>query len=291
MEIDSLTVRLHHSGEFMKTKYCDGSCETYHIDRDLFSYSVLMEFVKDLKFDEIGGLYIKNRGWTLVTDDQSVTHYTAGRSEADFYIDCNVDKGVPPMKQMQPHVIVRPRSSPFKFKEKNADKRTFVTLKNLNAERTRKLKDMTEVKERLMHTKKKLMFNNDDEGHVTEEPTSKVAMKHVDARGPVARQIGFQESGGSKETVNAYEQRRNEIVASNKAKMRELGLGQSKSDGRKENREKTPRINEDASESDYVPDNDEHAQLEQSDDDLDNIVTSKVHFTTHKRKSMSLACS
>ncbi|WOG92317.1 hypothetical protein DCAR_0311580 [Daucus carota subsp. sativus] len=135
---------------------------------------------------------------------------------------------------------------------------------------------MTEVKERLMHTKKKLMFNNDDEGHVTEEPTSKVAMKHVDARGPVARQIGFQESGGSKETVNAYEQRRNEIVASNKAKMRELGLGQSKSDGRKENREKTPRINEDASESDYVPDNDEHAQLEQSDDDLDNIVTSKV---------------
>ena len=52
MEIDSLTVRLHHSGEFMKTKYCDGSCETYHIARDLLSYSVLMEFVKDLKFDE-----------------------------------------------------------------------------------------------------------------------------------------------------------------------------------------------------------------------------------------------
>ncbi|KAL8133946.1 hypothetical protein AgCh_009131 [Apium graveolens] len=95
------------------------------------------------------GEFMKTRGWTLVIDDQGVTETTRDKSDVSFYIDNIVDKSIPPMKQMQPFMIVRPRSSPFKMVEKNVDKRTFVTLKDINYD-----------KERRKSTRKKLKFNN-----------------------------------------------------------------------------------------------------------------------------------
>ncbi|KAL8156035.1 hypothetical protein AgCh_001201 [Apium graveolens] len=90
---------------------------------------------QELNFKEIGGLYVNRRGWTLVTDDQGVTEATHDKSDVSFYIDNTVDKSLPPMKQMQPFVIVRPRSSPFKVVEKNVDKRTIMTFKDINNEK------------------------------------------------------------------------------------------------------------------------------------------------------------
>ncbi|KAL8098385.1 hypothetical protein AgCh_031223 [Apium graveolens] len=84
---------------------------------------------------EIGGLYVNRRGWTIVTDDQGVTEVTRDKSDVSFYIDNTVEKSIPPMNQMHPFVIIRPRSSPFKVVEKNVDKRTFVTLKDINNEK------------------------------------------------------------------------------------------------------------------------------------------------------------
>ena len=265
----------------MKTRYIGDKCETYDVERDYFSYSVLMEFVKELKYDEIGGVYIKQRGWKLVTDDRGVNDATNERAEVDFYIDNNVDPDVPPMKQMQPHVIVRPKSSPFKVKEKNAEKRTFVTLQNINAEKTRRMKDMNVEKERRLITKKKLEFNHEDANHVTGEPSPKLAVNDVDEPGTNAGQSDLVESGGNKEMVNPvegqgcneYEMQRNKNIAKNQEKFAALGIPiLTKSVSEKGKRElKQP--NEAAGESDYLPSNEDGGESE--NDEVD-IATSKV---------------
>ncbi|XP_074374082.1 uncharacterized protein LOC141714462 [Apium graveolens] len=54
------TIHLHHTGDFKRTKYTGGSHVTYDTDADKFSYFVLIDWVKeDLKYDEIGGVYVK----------------------------------------------------------------------------------------------------------------------------------------------------------------------------------------------------------------------------------------
>ncbi|KAK1368075.1 hypothetical protein POM88_034167 [Heracleum sosnowskyi] len=86
------------------------------------------------------------------------------------------------MTQMQPHVFIRARPSPLISKGKKAEKRTFVTLQNINAEKTKKLKemninaektkklkDMNDDKERRNNTRKKLQFINVDDGTPGEE--------------------------------------------------------------------------------------------------------------------------
>lgn len=50
--------------------------------------------------------------------------------------------------------------------------------------------------------------------------------------------------------------RSNKNVTENKEKMRALGLGQRQFDGQKEKKENKVRLNEDASESDYLSSND-----------------------------------
>lgn len=62
------------------------------MDCDLLSYSEMMEYIKELKYNEIGGMYIKRRGWTLVIDNRGVTVTTNGKSDADFYIDYYIEK-------------------------------------------------------------------------------------------------------------------------------------------------------------------------------------------------------
>ena len=74
MESKNLLIRLHHKGEFLKNKYSGGSHEMFIEDADLFSYPVLMEFVKQMEYREIGGVYVskgKNGGWKLVSDDKA----------------------------------------------------------------------------------------------------------------------------------------------------------------------------------------------------------------------------
>lgn len=52
-------IRFHHQGEFQSTQYA-GGIETviWGVDIERFSYTVLMEHVKDdLEYSEIGGIY------------------------------------------------------------------------------------------------------------------------------------------------------------------------------------------------------------------------------------------
>ena len=89
-----------------------------------------MECVKDMKYTEIAEVFVKgkNGGWKLVTDDASLMECIKeiSNGELDLFIDSNVDKRIAPMKQMQPHVIVRPRKNPEKWK--------YMTIKDINLE-------------------------------------------------------------------------------------------------------------------------------------------------------------
>lgn len=299
MENESLIIRLHHKGDFLKSKYSGGLHETFRLDPDLFSYSVLMEFVKELKYDEIGGIYVtkeNNNGWKLLMDDRGVGEYIKGKSVLDFYIDCNVDERIPPMKQMQPHVIVRPRPGPLKVIEKNTEKRTFVTLKNITDER-----------ERRISTRKKLQFKNLDVSPTKEGKTSVVAMEEEETKllsfGEYIKR--FEESDHeSRETekdgedlvkefcegqgCNDYEMGRNKRVAENKAKVAELGLIRMTVNLTQnvKGKEKVTNNDNGQSESDYVPNND----VERQSDDDDDIVNSKVHFKLYLSIKSGLDC-
>lgn len=69
-----------------------------------------MEWLKDdLKYTEIGGVYVNKRrncGWKLVTDDAGVNECTekSKNSLVEFFIDCDGDKEIASVKQMQPHL-------------------------------------------------------------------------------------------------------------------------------------------------------------------------------------------
>lgn len=113
-------LRFFHKGHFSKTEYIGGLCNQIpeYVDADRFSYTVVMEYVKDdLKYTEIGGVYVKNvlTGWKLIDNDrdlQEFVNHVEGES-LDFYVDHIIDKKVEPKAQMQPHVIVRPRTQYF----------------------------------------------------------------------------------------------------------------------------------------------------------------------------------
>ncbi|KAL8107413.1 hypothetical protein AgCh_023983 [Apium graveolens] len=250
-------------GEFMKTRYSGGKVEIFYVDRDRLSYCEMMDYVKELNYKEIGGLYVNRRGWTLVTDDQGVNEATRDKSDVSFYIDNIVDKSIPPMK-------------------------TFVTLKDINNE-----------KERRKSTRKKLKFNTyhdvsskyqpsptgavEPSPKAAVEPSPKVAVqpspkcavekspeiivKDIDGSGTGAGQITFLESGGSREMLkevegdgcNDYEKRRNKNVAKNKAKLQALGLCRTKPASETKKR-KAKQPNEDGAESDYISDNDQERQ-------------------------------
>ena len=111
-------LQFYHNGEFTKTKYVGGTCTDIAelVDADKFSYTVLMEYVKDdLECTEIGGIYVKKMplGWKLIANDTDLSNYIqeVKRVNLDFYVDNVVDKSINPSSQMQPHVIVRPRTS------------------------------------------------------------------------------------------------------------------------------------------------------------------------------------
>ncbi|KAL6548049.1 hypothetical protein OROHE_009754 [Orobanche hederae] len=70
----------------------------------------------------------------------------------------NADKGLEPMKQMQPHVMVRPNKNPIKTRLKNPNKRKFVTIKDINHEK----------EQMLMTARKKLEYKNTIAGPIKE---------------------------------------------------------------------------------------------------------------------------
>lgn len=114
-------LRFYHKGEFQKNKYSRGSCFTIAeaVDPDKFSYTVIMEYVKDdLGYNEIGGVYVKKQGggWKLIDTDADAIRLGQGMSNGsylDLYVDTVIDKSIEPLRQTQPHVIVRPRTSFF----------------------------------------------------------------------------------------------------------------------------------------------------------------------------------
>ncbi|KAL6574731.1 hypothetical protein OROMI_012016 [Orobanche minor] len=271
MEVENLVIRLHHSGQFLTNKYSGGDYDLFNEDPDTFSYSVLMEFVKQMKMDEIGGVYVpkgKKGGWKLVYDDRILSEYIQGKSEVDFYIDSIVDKTIPVLKQMQPWVIVRPRPSPL-AKENKAEKRTFVTLKNINAE-----------KERRMNTRKKLTFQEADDSLAPKDGLLGLEdfMKTYEIRGGITEiEAGMDlVKNVEGQGCNDYEMRRNKNVAENKAKMKELGLDTNRSAMSCQKDKGKGKVSRDSeSESEYVPDNNDEPER-QSDEDDDNVTSKRT---------------
>ncbi|KAL6536633.1 hypothetical protein OROMI_026214 [Orobanche minor] len=270
MEVENLVIRLHHSGQFLTNKYSGGDYDLFNEDPDTFSYSVLMEFVKQMKMDEIGGVYVpkgKKGGWKLVYDDRSLSEYIQGKSEVDFYIDSIVDKTIPVLKQMQPWVIVRPRPSPL-AKENKAEKRTFVTLKNINAE-----------KERRMNTRKKLTFQEADDSLAPKDGLLGLEdfMKTYEIRGGITEiEAGMDlVKNVEGQGCNDYEMRRNKNVAENKAKMKELGLDTNRSAMSCQKDKGKGKVSRDSeSESEYVPDNNDEPERQSDEDDDNRIIES-----------------
>lgn len=115
-------LRFFHKGHFSKSQYIGGLCTEIpeYVDSDRFSYTVVMEYVKDeLKYKEIGGVYVKQpsepSGWKLIDCDRDLQDFskTVTGERLDFYVDHIIDKNYLPKPQMQPHVIVRPRTGYF----------------------------------------------------------------------------------------------------------------------------------------------------------------------------------
>ena len=111
-----VTIRLNYDGIFKKDSYAGGkSFAVSKVDTEEFSYSVLMEFVKDyLHLTEIGGICMgDDSGWKLLTNDKELLKLVddgcENKGEIVLYVDMVVEREIEPSVQMQPWVIVRPR--------------------------------------------------------------------------------------------------------------------------------------------------------------------------------------
>ncbi|KAL1831037.1 hypothetical protein ACET3Z_000688 [Daucus carota] len=109
-----INIRFNHAGEFKSKNYVGGMCMVVtRVEVDTFSYTVLMEFVRDyLHYTEIGGVYSKmtKGGWQLISNDKDLMDIVAGckhGEEIDLYVDNTVDKDIEPLNQMQPHVTLQ----------------------------------------------------------------------------------------------------------------------------------------------------------------------------------------
>ncbi|KAL8125423.1 hypothetical protein AgCh_012929 [Apium graveolens] len=125
-------LRFHHQGEFQGTHYIHGEeTNIWVVDTEKFSYTVLMEHVKDdLEYSEIGGIYVGPEGdWKLLTSDVELNRLadqTHSGDHIDFYIDNVIDMTVKPMPKMQPHVVMRPRPNLFTCKKKTNKKKLLM---------------------------------------------------------------------------------------------------------------------------------------------------------------------
>ncbi|KAL8116579.1 hypothetical protein AgCh_022926 [Apium graveolens] len=96
--------------------------------------------MEDCKYTEIGGLYVKKAGgdWKMISNDAEANELVkrlADGAYLDLYIDTVVDKAIESIKQMQPYVIIRPRTS-----QELQLKRKFVTIQGIQQEHAEKKK-------------------------------------------------------------------------------------------------------------------------------------------------------
>ncbi|KAK1356971.1 hypothetical protein POM88_050227 [Heracleum sosnowskyi] len=165
---------------------------------------------------------------------------------------------------MQPHVIVRPRSSLFKTKDKNAEKRKYVTLKNINDE-----------KKHRMSSRKKLQFGNTTASPTKEGTTLAAAMEEEETDDSGKKHCEIEDEQSRKATgegqgCNEYEMNRNKRVAENKKKVAQLGLKKMATDLCQNNKGKAKQTH-DQSESAYSPDN----EVEPGSDKDETVISKK----------------
>ncbi|KAK1387063.1 hypothetical protein POM88_015241 [Heracleum sosnowskyi] len=221
---------------------------------------------------------------------------------------------------MQPHVVIRARPSPLISKGKKAEKRTFVTLQNINAEKTKKLKDMNinaektkklkdmninaektkklkdmnDEKEMINNTRKKLQFSNVDDGTPGEELIGlSEYLKRFESPRPETKTSGGETktAAGEKSGKNAegqgcndYEIKRNDNIAKNKAKLKELGLVRDEAAKSCQNDKGKYKVtNDNASESEYFPNNDDGEAERQSDHGDDNVTSKRTKKVKRQR--------
>ncbi|KAL8114324.1 hypothetical protein AgCh_021248 [Apium graveolens] len=152
MDDTTVNVRLHYEGKFKKTSYVGGKhFIVMGLDIESFSYSVLMELVKDnLHFTEIGGIYAnrgRKGGWQLLSNNKQVMALVEDCSPGylvNFYIDNIVDKQIEPAPQMQPHVITRPRENFIQASPEKPLRRKFVTTHQLQQQKKKMDKKLPE---------------------------------------------------------------------------------------------------------------------------------------------------
>ncbi|KAL1831023.1 hypothetical protein ACET3Z_000674 [Daucus carota] len=104
-----VTIRLNYDGIFKKDSYAGGkSFAVSKVDTEEFSYSVLMEFIKDyLHLTEIGGICMgDDSGWKLLTNDKELLKLVddgcENKGEIVLYVDMVVEREIEPSVQMQP---------------------------------------------------------------------------------------------------------------------------------------------------------------------------------------------
>ncbi|XP_063942346.1 uncharacterized protein LOC135150128 [Daucus carota subsp. sativus] len=290
MACNGMSFRLHHKGYFTKDKYVGGEEVIYDVhDLDLFSYSVLMEWVLEIGYKEIGGVYMraeeKNK-WALLCNDADINEVilTTDSSSLDLYIDCDVDSSVKPVKQMQPHVIVRPKTCPVKAMQRIPKKRQFVTIKEINQEKERRLNKSRKEKQisstSVIPTKKAgedLKSTEREDAISTEREGGLMGLDEYMKRFeilPVHEDLVEGAGEVHEGEVNEYEMRRIRNIEENEKIFEELGLKRrTRNSVQLLNEDKPNNVLSDEDGSEYMcPENDQ----EQQSDHEEDIVASKA---------------
>ncbi|KAK1373832.1 hypothetical protein POM88_030025 [Heracleum sosnowskyi] len=154
----------------------------------------------------------------------------------------------------------------------NAEKTKKLKDMNINAEKTKKLKDMNDEKEMINNTRKKLQFSNVDDETKTSGGETKTA---------AGEKSGKNAEG---QGCNDYEIKRNDNIAKNKAKLKELGLVRDEAAKSCQNDKGKYKVtNDNASESEYFPNNDDGEAERQSDHGDDNVTSKRTKKVKRQR--------
>ncbi|KAL8124269.1 hypothetical protein AgCh_012061 [Apium graveolens] len=214
MEEKCVTLNLHYDGIFKKTTYHGGkSFIGNRLDTSEFSYSVLMEYVKDyMKLTKIEGVYTKAAdGWKLLTRDKELLDLVNEIKmdyELHLYVDTVIDKEVEPLVQMQPWLQQEQQRKKNKQKSPELPKRILSPRKcNMPVAETPELEEGTVSPKGT--ARRKLNLQGD-----------KINGKST-GKNDIAVKLSEQPSQG----INKYELLKMKRVQENRAKFDELGLG------------------------------------------------------------------
>ncbi|KAL8090711.1 hypothetical protein AgCh_039959 [Apium graveolens] len=171
---DFMTFNLHHKGEFHKNKYAGGTVNTMKdFELDVFSYSELIEWVNQLGYKEIGGIYAQR--------------------------------------------------SPVNSKEDNSKQRQFVTLKDINKEKIRKMnKSRKKTQSTDKVSKAVAIERKSDQSDLMGMAEYMKRFEIPYTNNNLGEGVGEGPDGGN--ALNAYEMQRNKNVEENMKKIKELGI-------------------------------------------------------------------